>query len=285
MEPVHTSPPLLHIGFVREFAPKIQDLEAVEISFRDTTFLPLTMQTTSLCPWEGGALCVREIRLLPLPEGAASATPPAGRGAERGRFLSWPGGLRRRLSARRYRVPPAAAEAGAGRTEPGQAGPGRAGPQGREAPSGLPAGASRRHGDAGRPERRIPAGRPSRTARGVSARTRAALRPPPTLAAGAAALPSALCPPGRREAGLSPVDAGLSPGGARPCALRGQLCRVPLLTCGCQQDPPLTQTPKSQGSQGRPGGTARGPRRLLAMEPVAELAWRGTSGIGANLPC
>lgn len=174
------------------------------------------MQTTSLCPWEGGALCVREIRLLPLPEGAASATPPAGRGAERGRFLSWPGGLRRRLSARRYRVPPAAAGAGAGRTEPGQAGPGRAGPQGREAPSGLPAGASRRHGDAGRPERRIPAGRPSRTARGVSARTRAALRPPPTLAAGAAALPSAPVP-SRAEGGRAVAcGCGAEPGRSAP---------------------------------------------------------------------
>lgn len=117
--------------FVREFAPRIQDLEAVKIAFRATPLLPLTMQTASLCPREGGALCVREIRLLPLPEGAANATPPAGRGAERGRFLSWPGGLRRRLSARRYRVPPAGAAAG--RTEPGWAGPGRADPQGREA--------------------------------------------------------------------------------------------------------------------------------------------------------
>lgn len=204
-----------------------------------------------------------------------------------GRLLPRPGALRRRLSARRYGVPPpppAAAGAGAGRTEPGRVEPGRAGPS---RPAGqAPARAGGRRvpspwGRRGRSAASPRAARPRRLRRGTRGRRRCPGWPRRPHRSPCARR----CPPGRREAGLSPVGVGLSPGGAHPCPLPGHLSPVLLLTCGCRQALARTQTSKSQTSQGRPAGPATGPRRLPAMELVAELAWQGTSGIGANLPC
>lgn len=161
-------------------------------------------------------------------------------GARRGAGSSLrPGGLRRRLSARRYGVPPAAAgagRAGPGRTVPGRAGPGRA-EQVRRA--GAPARAARR---------RVPSpwgpGRRAGSPRAALPRHPRCARPGPRHPRGSGqARPPPQCP-----GTAVPVDAGLSPGGAHPWAGIGPQCRFSLwLPAGAGSDPDteVTNVPRS----------------------------------------
>lgn len=190
MEPVHTSPPLLHTGRSESFLQGSKTLGQPRFPFGS----PLTVQTTSPCPWEGGrgALCQGN-KALPLPKRQKEwQTPLLGRGAERSGAGSSPG--REAPEAAERTQVPGPGPAGPSRTEPGRAGPGRA-EQGREAP-GLRASRrrvpSRRHGDAG----------------------------------GQSAPSPAVCPPGLDGSRVTPITRGRPRRPPqRPCA-RGPGCRL-----------------------------------------------------------